>query len=415
MINRAPLKCKECNTEILTRTAIGHSKYMEFAFPCPTCGIEIRFGMDISVENIPFKYVNLVNADWIDYKEDISNVVVLDGESLIPISSANNDFSPFIATSMLANDIMKFHSEQSKRMQLVNSFWPELDKSIHFHETGNKELLIKAFKEQGSDTNFDRNEDLLLELLNRIDFYSEAFRMRNDDVDKIMKRIRLAEILSKENVEKFHHEIINKGIHKQLYSEMNRIRKAWVNYYSFLAPIFNVFYWDGAKHDIKGYTICQKRFHEMKVFYVDCYETFCRYSSLATMLEGIILLGKCSIPRGKGEMTFEEYWKLPNGKKSDILKNLPIIENIFVPYIDSKLRNGIGHHTANYSVKNDSIEYSNTSSHGVQNFNISYILFCEKVVQLYIQLETVFLYWEYTLIEDSLLEKKQRRGLKINS
>ena len=92
-------------------------------------------------------------------------------------------------------------------------------------------------------------------------------------------------------------------------------------------------------------------------------------------------------------MTIEEYEGLPNGSKPDVLKNLTAIAGIFVPYIDSKLRNGVGHHSARYVVKSDTIIYINHGKKRDQEFSIPYISFCEKVVQLYVQLETVFFYW----------------------
>jgi hypothetical protein len=44
----------------------------------------------------------------------------------------------------------------------------------------------------------------------------------------------------------------------------------------------------------------------------------------------------------------------PNGSKPDMLKQLKIAD-LFVPFIDNKLRNGIGHNSAHYDVATDSI------------------------------------------------------------
>ena len=55
---------------------------------------------------------------------------------------------------------------------------------------------------------------------------------------------------------------------------------------------------------------------------------------------------------------------------------------------DAKLRNGIGHNSAHYDVNCDRIVYRNTSpSRGIEEFEIPYVRFCEKVVRLYSQLE----------------------------
>src|SRR5207249_5589712 len=53
------------NAVTLTRVAIGHSDYQEFAFPCPKCGIEIRFGMTINQESPAVEYTLLKNGEWL--------------------------------------------------------------------------------------------------------------------------------------------------------------------------------------------------------------------------------------------------------------------------------------------------------------------------------------------------------------
>jgi hypothetical protein len=82
---------------------------------------------------------------------------------------------------------------------------------------------------------------------------------------------------------------------------------------------------------------------------------------------------------------------MANGNKPDLLKDL-VIADIFVPFIDSKLRNGIGHHSARYNVVKDVIEYSNQNKKAIQQMTISYVRFCEKVVRLYGQLELASIY-----------------------
>ena len=78
---------------------------------------------------------------------------------------------------------------------------------------------------------------------------------------------------------------------------------------------------------------------------------------------------------------------MPNGNKHTLLKQLSI-GDVFVPFIDAKLRNGVGHNAAHYDVTVDAIVYRNHSpSRGIEEFNVSYVRFCEKLVRLYGQLE----------------------------
>lgn len=59
MTVRRILECNECQARVTTRTAIGHAHYQEFAFACPKCRIELRFGMALDQENPEVKYTLL--------------------------------------------------------------------------------------------------------------------------------------------------------------------------------------------------------------------------------------------------------------------------------------------------------------------------------------------------------------------
>ena len=393
MTNRNALECNECGTRTITRAAIGHGDYQEFAFPCPGCGIEIRFGMNLYPKETRWEYVKIVNATWIGSEDGITNEIKLDGESLIPVH--DKDFlMPFLKTAFLAKDREMFMRHQGLRFMATTSIWPMIEKILHYHEDGNTSLLTKSLKEVGYEASLDTEKDFASALIWAFDRYGLFFRMRRDsDEQTVRQRINLAESIETKGVRDFYALFNSSGKLDQLFRQANAIRKRWAQLYSFLFPIFNLYYWDSKSHNLTDYTLCQKRFDETKQFYVDCFETFCRFSNLAAALEGFIFLRQACVPKKAGSMAVEEYEGLPNGSKPGILENLTAIAGIFVPYIDSKLRNGVGHHSARYVVKSDTISYINYSKKGDQEFSIPYISFCEKVVQLYVQLETVFLYW----------------------
>ena len=393
MTNRYALQCNECGTKTITRTAIGHGNYQEFAFPCPGCGVEIRFGMNLYPDETRWEYVKLSNAKWIDSEVGITNEIKLDGESLIPVRDSDI-IMPFLKTVFLAEDVETFMRHQSLRFIATNKIWPIIEKILHYHEDDNRDLLVKSLKEVGYEKTLNTEEDFAAAIIWVFDRYGVFFRMRKDsDEQTVRQRINLAESIATTDVLDFYGLLKSSGRLDQLFREMSAIRRAWAKLYSFLFPIFNIYYWDSTKHILTDYTLCQKRFDEMKQVYVDCFETFCRFSNLAAVIEGFIFLGRLSVPKKTGSMTFKEYEALPNGSKPDVLKNLSAISGIFVPYIDSKLRNGVGHHSAKYVVKSDTINYVNQGKKGVLKFSIPYIVFCEKLVQLYVQLEIVFLYW----------------------
>ncbi len=165
-----------------------------------------------------------------------------------------------------------------------------------------------------------------------------------------------------------------------------------------LLPIYNVFYWDEAQHSLDSYTIAQKRFAELKPFYVECFETLCRISCIAAALEGVVKLSQAVVPTKKGSMTIEAFETMANGSKPDVLKNLPIAD-LFVPFIDSHLRNGLGHNAARYNVATDTVDYVNESASGKQNYSLQYVRFCEKILRIYGQLELVAIYADWLRVQ----------------
>ena len=351
--------------------------------------------MNLYPDEARWEYVKLSNAKWIDSEVGITNEIKLDGESLIPVRDSDI-IMPFLKTVFLAEDVEVFMRHQSLRLIATNRMWPVIEKILHYHEDDNRDLLVKSLKEVGYEKTANTEEDFAAAIIWVFDRYGAFFRMRKDsDEQTVRQRINLAESIATTDVLDFCGSLKCSGRLDQLFREMSAIRRAWAKLYSFLFPIFNIYYWDSTKHILTDYTLCQKRFDEIKQVYVDSFETFCRFSNLAATIEGFIFLRRLSVPRKRGSMTFEEYEALPNGSKPGLLKNLSAISGIFVPYIDSKLRNGVGHHSARYVVKSDTINYMNHGKKGVQKFSIPYIVFCEKLVQLYVQLEIVFLYWAY--------------------
>jgi hypothetical protein len=108
-------------------------------------------------------------------------------------------------------------------------------------------------------------------------------------------------------------------------------------------------------------------------------------------MEGIIHKKVLGIPITKRVVDMDEFDTMENGRKPDFLRQLKIADLLF-PFIDNKLRNGIGHHSAHYDVQSDLIKYRSENKSGIQDFQISYIEFCTKVVHLYRQLHFVSRY-----------------------
>ena len=116
------LKCIPCKQIVTVRTAIGHADYQEFAFPCPRCGVELRYGMTINQEMPDIQYTNIVNAKWMEGLFPAPFSVRNDSETLIH-KNLPAEVSPFIATSFDPIDPAKFHDDREMRFGFLGKFW----------------------------------------------------------------------------------------------------------------------------------------------------------------------------------------------------------------------------------------------------------------------------------------------------
>jgi hypothetical protein len=222
--------------------------------------------------------------------------------------------------------------------------------------------------------------------------YGRFFRPGTDgDEQLVRQRVNLAEASSSRCMSDLAVLFSSAGKHESIWNEANALRTRWPKLFPSLCGIYNAWYWNEKQHTLDNYTLAEKRFEDLKPFYVDCFETLCRLAVIAAAIECIIATGKLGVQSSKGILTVEEFATMPNGNKPDLLKSTPVA-HLFVPFIDSKLRNGIGHHAARYNVTIDIIEYENHNKKGTQHLTIPYIRFCEQVVKIYRQIELLALY-----------------------
>jgi hypothetical protein len=405
MTNRRHLKCVSCGTKVITRTAIGHGSYQEYAFPCPGCSVELRYALELDQSAPSFEYTKLVNADWIDgdsaaanlqvQDDSIEHVRTFDSETLVPLVLDRN-VTAFMATCWLPKDIHQFRRHQSARFTAALGVRPDIDKLLIHFDNRNWSLFDRQAQTLDfGESNFKNESDRLRFIFRVLEQYGVFFRPSTDSLAQVIRqRINLAESAFPSEMQTLLSYFVKSGKELSLWAEVESIRKRWPRMFSGLSGIYNVFYWDGVKHSLDAYTLAEKRFEELKPFYVDCFETLCRLSVIAAAVECIIQTGQVGVQSAKKILTVEAFESMKNGNKPDLLKNL-VIADIFVPAIDSKLRNGIGHHSARYHVVKDVVEYSNENSNGIQHLTISYVRFCEKVVRIYghVELAAIYLNW----------------------
>jgi hypothetical protein len=75
------------------------------------------------------------------------------------------------------------------------------------------------------------------------------------------------------------------------------------------------------------------------------------------------------------------------------------IGDLFKNVLDTKLRNGIGHHSAHYNLEKDEIVLYSTKQGATVERNISYTVFCDRVLKLFAAFELASVYHHSRHIE----------------
>ncbi len=93
-------------------------------------------------------------------------------------------------------------------------------------------------------------------------------------------------------------------------------------------------------------------------------------------------------------MTLEEFAALPNAAKRDHFSKFPLLDEVFVPVLDTDFRNGIGHHSAHYDPNADEIVLYDSKGSGAISRTISYTEFCGRLIDLFTAFECAAHYFQ---------------------
>ncbi len=420
--NRNHLQCDVCGTKTITRVSLVYGPYREFAFACAGCGIEIRLGVNVIApseeeiktwsaryglpeEAVPphAEYPKLLNATWIrggpndptwlEEDQSIQNVEILDDEFLVSVPKERKALLFLQAVDQMGLGAKDFQKMDRIRRGTAAEVWPELERLILHHDREQWDLFDKQFQRifQTAPPEDTDKKSFALDL--GLENYGLLFCKDDSGQRTVRDHLERAWQKSPDQMWVLVDYFRSQGRDRAIESQINAIRDEWSKLFSALAALYTTHYWDASKYQLEKFTLAQKRFEDLKGLYVDCFETFCRIAVIAAGVEGIISLGRPIIPKAKGEMTLAEFDVFRNGSKPDVLRRLgPPISDLFVPYMDHKLRNGIGHNSARYDVVSDQVHYVLENERGRKSYQIPYIRFCYKLFELYPQLEVVALY-----------------------
>jgi hypothetical protein len=342
------------------------------------------------------------NARWIDSEEGVAYQATFDVDYLVPRSSLIHPYteeffhvSPFIDASGFFSDLLGFQRDETLRRRFLEDGRPIVERAITHYENENWALFDKEARSLHPNLDFsDRVQrfDSLCFLVRKPMAWLTFDHSKFEPL--IGQRVALATSMSPQLItDELAEPMLTSGRVLELWNQVNGVRRAFLDAFFYLSPILQPLYWKHRPPELDDFVVCNKGFQPLKTLYVDAFETLARISVIALAIEAIIFHGELALPaRRKGrKLSIHDLEALTSANKRDHLKNFPIAE-VFVPFLETDLRNGIGHHAARYDAQNDFVICVRPRGEELDYWGVPYTEFCRKVMSLVSRLFVAELY-----------------------
>ncbi len=389
MTIRHTLQCTSCDSKIVTRTQVGHNDKQEHSFPCPTCGVIMSFVLNLDQKKAAPSFSDPQNAKWVNSEEGAVKVLTFSDEIPVPVDIPEQ-FSPFILTCWNFIDPDEYQHDETLRRIWVRSYFPYCERCMVHFERGNWDLFDKESPPSEGERLDPKNR--LVALYDAIQAGFSKFTLNGTGKhSRIMQRVTLANTIAPRLYSQLADEYLANGKILKLWKEIANVRRSFVDNYAAFQPLIQMAYWHQDKRDLTAFRLSDKCFDALRQLFIDCFETLCRLMVTAVGIEAIIHEKALQIPTKKGSMTLDEFERLPNGRKRDLIHTYPI-EDLFLPVIDSDLRNNVGHNSAHYDPERDEIVLYDTKDSGTVKRTMLYNEFCDRVLKLFAAFELAAMY-----------------------
>jgi hypothetical protein len=387
MVIRQAIQCISCDSKFVTRTQVGHKDQQKHSFPCPQCGIAISYQLELDQKTGKSKFRDPQNAKWVDSEEGARTTLTFSDEILVPVDMGGM-FSPHVSTFGNYEDFDGYRKDEGLRQLFVSKHfqWAERCR-IHF-EKGNWLLFDKESPPTSPPATVHSR---LVDLYNLLNGGFSKFTLNSRaKQDRILQRLTYAEVSSPAVFSTLAGEFLSSGRILRLWREVAAVRRSFVENYDRIQPIYQIYYWRKTLQRFDDFKLSDN-FDSLKQVYIDIFETTCRLLVAGIGLEVIIAHKSIRVPTRKGDISLDEFEALANANKREHLEKYPIAD-LFVPVIDTGLRNGLGHHSAHFDKESDQIVLYNTKKGAVIQQKLGYTEFCDRVVKLFAAFELAVMY-----------------------
>lgn len=387
MVVRRTLKCTSCESRVITRTQLGHKDRQEHTFTCPYCGVRISFILDLNQKKGKWSFRKPQNAKWVNSEKGAVKVIAFSDEILVPTEMQS--FSPFLETFSnfsSSKEFKAYRQDEGLRQGWVREVFPYCERCRIHYERGNWELFDKESPPSKGQHLSATNR--LIDLYNCLQGGFSKFTLNTrGSHDRVMQRLTLAQTMAPALFAALTVKFLGSGRIRRLWTEIANVRRCFMENYDALQPLLQMRYWREDTRNPEAFKLSDKRFEALRQLYIDCFETLCRLLTLVVAVEAIIHHNSLLIPTRKESIDLDKFEQLKNSNKRDFIQKYPI-GDMFLPVIDTDLRNGIGHNSAHYDPEFDLIMLYDTKDPGNITNYISYTEFCNRVLGLFGTFET---------------------------
>ena len=378
MVNRRTLKCRGCDSKIITRTQVGFRDSQTHSFACPKCNVQLEYVMDLDQKNKKLSYRQPTNADWVD--DEHGAIATLTFSDANPVPMAIGPLSPFIATIWNFEDRGRYGRYERRRQQFARVDYDYIERCAVHYERGNWKLFDRASPPGGTGETTPRRR--LIALYNAIQAGMASFTLTPRTVrDRVLQRFNFACSRRRDLIDDLADVCVKSGRMLKLWKELSAIRRTFLDCYNEgLHLVVQVRYWKKELRDLSNVKVTMKHFDRFRQLYIDAFETLCRLLVLATVVESIIHANSLDVVLSKRSVSLDRFEALPNGTKRDHFVKL-VVGDLFADVLDTKLRNGIGHHQAHFDSGADEVVLYDTKQASTVERRIGYTDFCDKVLR----------------------------------
>ena len=396
MIRRTYVSCPGCDQEFTLRLGISNWPGIRFFVPCPHCTLPIRArqdGNDPETYSLKFEAVALTRTP----DPEPTPVVTVHPEvpSRYDTDSMTNPttgtFPMMTLLSLLGDDTLVAMQVMAEAREVVANDWPLASRVYEYYLTDNKALLTKALGKLSPDladaptgTHHERST-IANNVLQAATMAIIGPRTESPKFFTRYANMHLAALRISRDYVRIAQELEDEGTLSSLQrSILDQLNSFVVNGGSWHIGILRRYLRDGAEDELSQLRMFRDEFDVLQNLYVQAFELVCKTLRFCVAARNVVKRGNPDCfdeapPPGVSDAkrnppsSLRKFDGLSNADKICYVRSIPGMER-WVGCLDSKMRNAIGHASAQHDLRSGLI-FSDKHSGGLPYLKLMFGVF----------------------------------------